>query len=220
MERVLEPEVMDSAEEATAYDELDHDEVNRAFVERLVSLGARGRLLDVGTGPGAIPILVVDSLADCTVMAVDLAPSMLKVAAARCAGSPHAARIALELADAKALAFADASFDGVYSNTILHHIPDPRPFLREARRVLRPGGTLLIRDLYRPASQARVDELVELHADGAPPMGREMLRASLHAAFTPDELRALADECGLSDAKLLVDTDRHMSLQISATRSM
>ena len=220
MERVLEPEIMDSAEEAEAYDELDHDEVNRAFVERLIWLGGRGRLLDIGTGPGAIPLLVVDRVADCTVMAVDLAPSMLAVAEKRRASSPHAARVELAVADAKALRFADDSFDGVYSNTILHHIPDPRPFLREARRVLRPGGALLIRDLYRPVDRERVDELVDLHAAGAPPMGRELLRASLHAAFTPDELRAMADDCGLSDAQLVVDTDRHMSLQIPATRPM
>ena len=216
MDRVPEPEVMDTAEEASAYDAMDHAQVNRDFVERLLSLGARGRMLDVGTGPGHIPLLVVDRLADCTVVAVDLSPAMLAIAADRVASSPHRARIELRQDDAKALALADASFDAVFSNTILHHFGDPRPFLREVARVLRPGGVLLIRDLYRPDSDAAVDRLVATHAASAGPLGQGLLRASLRAAFTPDELRALADECGLRGAELVIDTDRHMSLQIAA----
>jgi ubiquinone/menaquinone biosynthesis C-methylase UbiE len=216
MDRVLEPEVMDTAEEAAAYDELDHSEVNQAFVDRLVSLGAHGRLLDVGTGPGDIPVLVVERVADCTVLAIDLAPRMLELAEKRRVRSSQAARIALRVADAKALDLDDASFDGVFSNTILHHVADPRLFLCEVRRVLKRGGTLLIRDLYRPPTQARVEELVGMYAGDASPSGREMFRASLCAALTPGELRAIADRCGLEDARLVLDTDRHMSLQLPA----
>jgi len=216
MDRILEPEVMDTPEEAATYEEMDHSEVNQAFVDRLVSLGARGRLLDIGTGPGDIPVLVVDRMADSRVVAVDLAPRMLRLAEQRRTRSPHAARVEIRVADAKALDFEDACFDAVFSNTILHHLADPRPFLREARRVLKPGGALLIRDLYRPCSDARVAELVAMYASGASVYGRELFRASLCAALTPSELRAVADESGLGDAMLLVDTDRHMSLQLPA----
>lgn len=217
MDRVPEPEVMDTPEEATAYDAMDHAQVNAAFVDRLVALGARGRMLDIGTGPGHIPLLVAERLADCVVVAVDLSPAMLAIARGKLAGSPHERRIELRLGDAKALELADASFDAVFSNTILHHLADPRPFLREAARVLRRGGALLIRDLYRPASEAEVDRLVAAHASTAGPVGQELLRASLRAAFTPPELRALADECGLAAADLVIDSDRHMSLQMALT---
>lgn len=204
---------MDDVAEADAYDAMDFAEPNRAVVARLAELGARGRMLDVGTGPGHILLLVVERFPDAEVVGLDLSPRMLEHAARRRAGSPHAARIALELGDAKGLPFPDASFDVVFSNTILHHIPDPRTLLAEARRVLRPGGVLLIRDLYRPPTAARALELVALHAADETPQQQELFRASLHAALTPEELRAMAREVGLGDAEVVVDTDRHMSLQ-------
>ena len=85
--------------------------------------------------------------------------------------------------------------------------------LREAARVLRPGGLLLIRDLRRPGSLDELNRLVDLHAGGCDDEQRRLFAESLHAALTPDELRALADDCGLRDAEVVVDTDRHMSLQ-------
>lgn len=214
MERVLEPEVMDTAEEADGYDAMDHTEANEAFVKRLIELGAHGRMLDIGTGPGHIPLLVCERIPEATVVGIDLAQHMLAHAERHRAASPHADRVEFRLADAKGLEFPDASFDTVYSNTILHHIPDPRPFLSEAQRVLKPGGVLLVRDLFRPESNERALELVELHAGDSNEYQRELFRASLCAAFTPDELRGLVEEVGLESAEVVVDTDRHMSLQI------
>ena len=55
MERELEPEYMDTEDEAASYAAMDHSAPNAAFVARLVELGAAGRMLDVGCGPGHIP---------------------------------------------------------------------------------------------------------------------------------------------------------------------
>lgn len=217
MQRVLEPEVMDTADEADGYDAMNHSEPNAAFVQRLVELGAAGRMLDVGTGPGHIPLVVCERIAGARVVGIDLARHMLAHAERHRAASRFASRVEYRLADAKGLDFEEAAFDAVFSNTILHHIPDPRPFLREARRVLRPGGALLVRDLYRPPTPERADELVRLHAAGATPGQQRLFRDSLCAALTPAELRAVADEAGLADAGITIDSDRHMSLQIRAT---
>ena len=93
MDRVPEPEVMDTPEEAAAYDAMDHAEVNAAFVDRLVGLGARGRMLDIGCGPGHIPLLVAERVPGSTLVAVDLAPAMLALARRRLDDSPHRDRI-------------------------------------------------------------------------------------------------------------------------------
>ncbi|MDH3520399.1 MAG: class I SAM-dependent methyltransferase [Myxococcales bacterium] len=216
MQRVLEPEAMDTAEEADAYAAMDHREANEAFVARLFALGASGRMLDIGTGPGQIPLLVCARDPAARVLGIDLSENMLRHARCALAASPFAARIEYRRGDAKALALPEASFDTVYSNTILHHIPEPTPFLREARRVLRSGGVLLIRDLFRPATREAAEALVERHAGDATDAQRALFRDSLCAALTPEELRATADAAGLGDAELSVDTDRHMSLQLRA----
>lgn len=219
LERVLEPEVMDTEEDAREYDAMDHSEPNTAVVDRLVELGAHGRMLDIGTGPGHLPLMICERIPDAHVIGIDLSKNMLLLAENRRAGSGFAERLEFRLADAKGLAFGDASFDAVYSNTILHHIPDPRDLLLGAKRVLKPGGVLLIRDLYRPASLGHLKELVALHAPEATPYQRKLFADSLHAALTPDELRGMATDVGLERAEVTVDTDRHMSLQIRAGAS-
>ncbi len=216
IERILEPEVMDTAEEAADYDAMDHSQPNAAFVGRLQELGARGEMLDIGTGPGHIPLAVCDAIQDARVTGIDLAEHMPAYATRKLGDSPHRERVRFERADAKGLNFADHSFDVVFSNTILHHIPDPLPFLREARRVLKPGGVLLIRDLYRPESEEQAVALVREHASEESAYNQELFRASLCAALTPDELRAVADRAGLADAEVVIDSDRHMSLQLRA----
>jgi ubiquinone/menaquinone biosynthesis C-methylase UbiE len=216
LERVLEPEAMDTAEEAEGYDSMDHTEANRNFIGRLMELGATGHLLDLGCGPAHMAITVCTENPDVRVTGLDLAHHMLRVAQANVDKSSCADRIKLVHGDAKDVGFDAGSFDAVYSNTILHHIPDPRPFLTEAARLVKPGGVLLIRDLYRPESQERIAELVTTYADGCDEYQRGLFGDSLHAAFTPEELRDIADECGLSNAEIVIDTDRHMSLQIRA----
>ncbi len=215
--RVLEPEAMDSPQEASDYDAMDHSGPNAAFCERAAELGASGRMLDLGCGPGHLLPRLCDAVPGSTVLGIDLSNHMLERAERRRLASAHAERIDLALGDAKRIDFPDATFDAVLSNTILHHIPDPRPFLAEAHRVLRPGGTLLIRDLFRPIDAAEVARLVDLHAAEATPDQRELFRASLCAAFTADELRALLAKLELDDVEVVIDTDRHLSIQRRAS---
>lgn len=213
MERVLEPEVMDTVEDAEAYDAMDHSGANDAFITRLLELGAHGRVLDIGCGPGHIPLQLVSQKPELQVVGVDLSVNMLKIAEEHKAVCAHGDQVEFVIADAKGLDFPDDSFDTVCSNSILHHIPDPVPFLREAWRVLKPGGVFLIRDLFRPDDIATATALVDLHAPEEAEYARELFHASLCAAFTPDELVDVARAAGISGAEVVEDSDRHMSLQ-------
>jgi ubiquinone/menaquinone biosynthesis C-methylase UbiE len=220
--RVLEPEVMDTAEEADDYDTMDHGAVNAKFCEDLLAEGAVGpAVLDVGTGTALIPIELCSRVPDVRVVAVDLAEHMLSVAARNVARAKVQDRVMLERADAKKLPYPKGSFQTVVSNSIIHHIPEPGDALAEIRRVTAPGGRVFIRDLNRPASDEAVDRLVSIY-EGKPPADparhrswahqRDLLRASLKAALTIDEIEELARSAGMSGALVRMTSDRHWTL--------
>src|SRR5688500_16479442 len=114
--RVLEPEAMDTPEEAAEYDAMDHAEVNRAFVDDLLAVvnaaresatAARReprpprRVLDVGTGTARIPIELCqrEEFAG-QVIGVDLAEEMLKLARSNIAKAELSERVLVEAVDA------------------------------------------------------------------------------------------------------------------------
>ncbi|MFA7237131.1 MAG: class I SAM-dependent methyltransferase [Phycisphaeraceae bacterium] len=220
MDRRLEPEVMADPAEAAEYDAADFSIPNAAFIERLVELGAGGVMLDVGTGNGLIPPLVAQRIPRSRILGVDLSQAMLDVAERHRRESREQHRITFQPADAAALPFDDGAFDAVFSNTILHHLPTPRAeqMLVECWRVLRTGGVLLIRDLFRPRDEDEVESLVELHAGDQSPHARQLFRQSLQAAFTPDELRKMIGDLKIP-AQVVIDTDRHASIQTSQKTS-
>lgn len=223
LDRILEPEVMDTALEARDYDAMDHRAVNRLFVDDLLaalsavpeSTAADAReepprtVLDLGAGTAQIPIELCRRTTGLRVIAVDAAAEMLAVAAENVDRAGLAARIALERADAKRICYPDAAFAAVISNSIVHHIPEPRAVLAEAVRVAAPGGLLFFRDLMRPADRAALDYLVDAYAAGANEHQRRMFAESLHAALTLAEIRALVAELGFSPESVQATSDRH-----------
>jgi ubiquinone/menaquinone biosynthesis C-methylase UbiE len=208
--RTLEPEVMDSAEEANDYDAMDHAAVNRAFVaDFLAAWDGRVPVLDVGTGTAQIPIELCRQHPAARVTGVDLAEHMLRVGRNNARRAGLEGRIRLEHCDAKRLPHADGSFGAVISNSIVHHIPQPRAVLAEMVRVLAPGSVLFVRDLLRPDDEAALGRLVDLHAAGANDHQRQMFADSLRAALSLDEVRALVAGLGYDPAGVRQTTDRH-----------
>ena len=167
--RVLEPEAMDTADEAREYDAMDHSEVNARFVaDFLAAHGSTrgGTILDVGTGTARIPIELCRGDPYAHLLGIDLAEHMLAIARRNVADAGLSGRIRLQKVDAKKLPFDDGSCEGVISNTIIHHIPEPAPVLADMARLVAPGGTLFCRDLARPATKDDLDRLVALHVSG------------------------------------------------------
>jgi ubiquinone/menaquinone biosynthesis C-methylase UbiE len=224
LQRVLEPEVMDTWEEAVAYDAMDFTEVNTAFCEATLALvpleSEHLTVLDVGTGTARIPILLCQMLSRqqrplWQITGIDLAASMLKIGAANVAAAQLEPYIHLAQVDAKRLPYADASQDLVISNSIIHHLPDPLPFLKELRRVLKPNGGLLLRDLLRPQSEDMVQDFVARIGPEYDDHQQQLFADSLRAAFTLAEVQDLFSEVQLFQAQqsgavtLYQSSDRH-----------
>src|SRR5690349_15930026 len=107
---------------------------------RRVPSGARS-ILEVAAGTGVVTRVLLDSLgSDVRLVVTDINPAMLGLARATIDDS----RVEWQTADALALPFEDGCFDVLVCQFAVMFYPDRAQAMREAKRVLRPGGTLLI----------------------------------------------------------------------------
>jgi len=106
-----------------------------------------GRVLDIATGSGGFIHFLLEGLPAYTeIIGLDNNERAAVAFATTFKDQPN---IHFELGDALHLGFDQASFDLVCLSNSLHHFDDPQPVLRQMERVLRPGGHLLISEMYR-----------------------------------------------------------------------
>ena len=145
---------------------------------------ARGLdLLDVGCGTGQSRQIYRSHAS--TYTAIDLSARSLRIARSR-----HPDSLWIE-ADACAMPFANDSFDVVAFSSVLHHIPDYRPALREAVRVLKPGGRVFAFDpnLLHPAMALfRYPRSPMYLSSGVSPNERPLLASKLRSDFAESGL--------------------------------
>jgi ubiquinone/menaquinone biosynthesis C-methylase UbiE len=208
--RILEPEVMDSPEEARDYDAMDHAAVNRLFVADFLTVWqGHGPILDVGTGTAQIPIELCRQAPSGQIVAIDLAEQMLAVGRENVRRAGFENRIRLEKVNARAMPFAAKTYAAVISNSIVHHIPEPADVFAEMIRVAAPGAVFFIRDLLRPNDEATLRKLVATYAGDANDHQRKMFADSLHAALSLEEVRGLLVSHGFDPATVRQTSDRH-----------
>lgn len=208
--RILEAEVMDTAADAADYDAMDFTAVNAAFADDcLKAVGSVKTLLDVGTGTARIPIELAKRNSTVQILGVDLSEEMLILGRRNVAEAGFADRITLFHVDAKVMPFEDGTFDAVVSNSIVHHIPDPTHCFKEIVRLAKPGGAIFIRDLFRPADKATLDQLVATYAGNDTPHQRKLFADSLHAALTVGEVKAIVASFGFDPETVSATSDRH-----------
>ncbi len=123
----------------------------RAFTGRVIlpwalrSVDLHGEVLELGSGSGAMAAALLDRYPSIHLTATDVDPAMRAAAERRLA--PFGERAEVREADASRLQFTDASFDGVVSFIMLHHVIDWEGAMGEIARVLRPGGVVAGYDL-------------------------------------------------------------------------
>ena len=165
---------------ATHWDELRALHVDDSDIEALllsqVPAGTRD-LLDIGTGTGRILQVLAPQVE--RALGVDASREMLALARANLAKT-RLANVDVRQADMYALPFDPASFDVVTVHQVLHYAEDPAAVLREAARVLRPGGTVLAVD-FAP------HDLVELRRE----------HAHVHLGFADNQMLGWIGAAGL-----------------------
>ena len=195
-----------------------------AFVGDLLDaarVGAGLRVLDLACGPG---LLAAAAAARSAVPSgLDFSSAMVALARAEYPG------IRFEEGDAQALPFADSAFDAVVSNFGMHHFPEPITALREAYRVLGPGGRLAFTTWAGPAENIAwqlLFDAIAAHGDrsaaNTPPPGgslrdpADVLGLLDAAGFIGTEARAMHSTWLVSDASDLVEGFRRGTVRTAA----
>ena len=166
----------------------------RRTVIRKAGLPPSGRLLDLGTGTGDIALAVRKTHPDATVVAGDFTIEMMRVGRAR----PSGAALPWTAADALNLPFADASFDAVVSGFLMRNVADLPRALREQRRILKPGGRIVILDTTRPP-QNLLSPFIRLHLKYIiPALGKLITGEAEPYRYLPETTRGFltAEELG------------------------
>ena len=111
-------------------------------------------VLDIGSGPGGIDLVLVRDSGAASVVGVDVQQEFVDLATARAASAGLTDRVSYRLIEPGSLPFADASFDVVFSKDAIVHETDKEALYANALRVLRPGGHLLVGDWLRGEADA------------------------------------------------------------------
>ncbi|HEV3072519.1 MAG TPA: class I SAM-dependent methyltransferase [Solirubrobacteraceae bacterium] len=125
-----------------------HPLITRARLRRVLAPAPGERVLEIGPGTGYYSLPVAEWLAPKgTLEMLDLQSEMLEHTLAR-AHKAGLENVRSSVGDAQAMPFADNTFDAAYLTVVLGEIPDQEAALRELRRVLKPGGRLVVGELF------------------------------------------------------------------------
>jgi SAM-dependent methyltransferase len=127
-------------------------------LKRLAGAGPFASLIDLGTGTGRM-LEIFAPLAQ-KVLGIDLSHEMLAIARARLSGLGHVQVRHGDISDIAGADLAEAQADLVILHQVLHFLDDPKEALLQARRLLKPGGRLIIAD-FAPHER---EELRDEHA--------------------------------------------------------
>jgi len=115
-------------------------------IPRMLGTTAASNVLEIGSGSGRYALRVAN-MTGCRVLGVDINEPGIRNANVLAAEENLAERVRFEKCDAsEPLRFGDATFDAIFSNDVLCHIPGRDKLLCELHRVLKPGGRLLFSD--------------------------------------------------------------------------
>lgn len=113
-----------------------------AYLDELdVSNG--GHIVDIGSGTGGITRRIADRFSEASVTGLEPSVALTEKAKELSGNRPN---LTFRVGDGEALDIKDSSVDIAILHTVLSHVPNPEPLVREAVRVLRPGGSLVICD--------------------------------------------------------------------------
>ena len=151
--RMMEPELMEDNAQVIAYAKADFNKPHSDFVHRIKALldnpTFSGTALDLGCGPGDISRRFAKAFPHCKVDAIDGSKPMIDFAltATKAELQPRLNFIHGKLPETD---LPQQHYDLIFSNSLLHHLPDPQVLWQAVKKHAKPGVYVAIMDLLRP----------------------------------------------------------------------
>ena len=214
MNRTPEPELMLGQEQARAYSEADFEEPHSRFIELFARSfpeeDAAGNVLDLGCGAADISLRFARAYPQARIDGVDGSEAMLRFGKEAVCREGFEERIQLIHCTLPTMELPQKSYDGVISNSLLHHLQDPQVLWQTIKQFARPEAPIFVMDLVRPGSQKQAEDLTETYTAGEPEILKRDFYHSLQAAYRDDEIQSQLQEAGLKHLAVEVVSDRHL----------
>ena len=201
MPRQVEPELMDDAEQAAAYDAADFSASHGARVDLFrARFGSdlTGHVLDLGCGSGDVLQRFATAFPNAHFTGVDGSAAMLDLAEERMRAAGFDHRVDFAEAYIPSPDIPENNYKVVMSHSLLHHLHEPKGLWQAIKHHAKPGSFIFVADLRRPESESAAQHLVDTLSGNEPEVLRRDFYNSLLAAFTPDEIRTQLVAAGLS----------------------
>lgn len=214
MKRILEPELMKEIEQVSAYANADFEEPHSNFIAMLRSYcGSENEIrtaLDLGCGPGDITFKFAKVFPETIIDSVDGSKEMLDFAknilAEKNEFQVRINYIHSMIDDYK----STKKYDLIYSNSLLHHLPDPMVLWNKIAELSSSETYIFIMDLLRPETIEEAAKLKALYVRDEPEVLQKDFYNSLLAAFEIDEVKEQLSQSGLNKLEVQQISDRHM----------
>ena len=202
---IFEPVVAETATESAAleqFDELFGEILFQGFAESTLRMGvSEGRVLELGSANGGIATRLARLNPRLSVDAVEFSPHLLWRAQRKAQTQGLADRLRFVLAGPVTLPFANQTFDLVISNNAISRVGNPLRLLKEIRRVARPEGAILVRNVRRLPSFL-MELLLPVYTARYNDTLKRLAYRTYHAAPTHREFRRLVAQLGLPRARV------------------
>lgn len=178
------------------------------FVKRALDLGVEsGMVLDVGTRVGLVLLKLLWQNEHFYAIGLDSSGLMIERARETATAWELGERAFFQVGDARRMNFKSGYFDLVISDSTLHRFDNSVAVLKEIRRVLKPRGALLVRDVHRPHRLGMASRIAQFNNRYGDAMGPQLTRA-IQSAYTRSEIEQAIRESGLSGTRISEpDTD-------------
>ncbi len=212
MNRVLEPELMEDEVQVKAYAEADFVVPHQQFIQLLKDFindpSFNGHGLDLGCGPGDISFRFAKAFPKSKLDAVDGSQPMLDYAK-KLTTPALKKRVNFINGLLPDVTLPQSNYEIIFSNSLLHHLPDPRTLWQSIKNYSKPGTRVIIMDLLRPATVKEARQLVERYVANEPEILRTDFYNSLRAAFNLKEITAQLAQAELN-FNIVQISDRHV----------